>query len=157
MEIMLSVHLPMLCAVLRFAVHLQNSFKILIRKRERTLKTYLKCCWWSGWFVHSMVFVFSYLKIHMPGPSKRFVLFWQWHLACWQCRPAAAGGSFPLTLALLQTWAAKMKRCLGLWGKWDRFQSVGYYLTVNKCRLFLRCLFPFTYIDVHCRLFCVES
>lgn len=31
---MLSVHLPMLCAVLKFAVHLRNSFKTVIRKRE---------------------------------------------------------------------------------------------------------------------------
>lgn len=66
------------------------------------------------WFVHPTVFICLLLLEKSICQSQVNVLFWQWHLACWQCQQAAAGASLPLTLALLTTWVAKMKRCLGL-------------------------------------------
>jgi len=92
MALMLSVHLPVLCAMPRFAVHLQNSFKPIIRKRENIkniVEGLLMVCVVCP--PHGAKSVF-YLKIDVPGSSKRFAPFWQWHLA-WQQRQRAAAGA----------------------------------------------------------------
>lgn len=148
METKLSVHLLMLCAVLRFAVHPWNGFNY---PKKNVFELLL------------MVWVVSPPpRVSLPSPS-------------WKFRPketfcfvlAIAPGTLALSAGsshgffFIDSSPATNLGCQNEKMTWTlrkiRKFSVSVLLVVNKHRLFLKYPFPFTYINIHYRFFCMES